>query len=116
MQFTDVLIESLKPQSRRYDLSEINSKDFIIRVLPLDQKFWKFIYHYVGKKKWMALYSYPEMFLAETRKLYNQASGRLTNNQSPAIVRYHISLEIHCVFIMIELICEFIEQWLKSLK
>lgn len=38
MQFTNKLIQSLKPKSQRYDVHEVDGKGFVIRVFSSGQK------------------------------------------------------------------------------
>ncbi|MBS0351254.1 MAG: tyrosine-type recombinase/integrase [Proteobacteria bacterium] len=117
MQFTDALIKSLKPQSRHYDLFEVNSKSFVIRVFPSGQKSWGFIYRYGGKKKWMTLGVYPETSFTEAKNRHSQALNRLVNGLDPAaITQYPIPPETRYSFTINELIRKYIEQWPKPLK
>lgn len=116
MQFTDKLIKTLKPKADRYDLRENSGKGFMIRVFPSGQKSWGFIYNFEGKKKRMTFGNYPEMSLADARKLHSKALSILTNGKDPAQVKRNQLLEARMSQTVNELINEYLEKWAKPRK
>ncbi len=116
MQFTDKLIKTLKPKLDRYDKRENSGKGFMIRVFPSGQKSWGFIYQFEGKKKRMTFGNYPEMSLADARKIHSRALSTLTNGKDPAQVKRIQLLEARMSQTVNQLINEYLEKWAKPRK
>lgn len=116
MQFTDKLIKALKPKSSRYDVREGNGKGFVMRVFPSGQKSWGFIYHFAGKKRRVTFGNYPDMSLAEARKLHSKALNVLANGKDPGLIKQSEKLEARTSQTVQDLINEYLEKWAKPRK
>lgn len=116
MQFTDKLIKSLKPKTDRYDVREGNGKGFVVRVFPSGQKSWGFIYHFAGQKKRMTFGSYPEISLAEARKIHTNAISMLVKGKDPAVMKQNALLEARTSLTVRDLVTEYMEKWAKPRK
>lgn len=59
MSLTDVLIRSLKPESRAYKRADAGG--LYLEVRPTGAKLWRFKYRYLGRDNRIALGPYPDV-------------------------------------------------------
>lgn len=85
MSLTDVLIRSLKPESRPYKRADAGG--LYLEVRPTGAKLWRFKYRFFGKDNRIALGAYPEVRLAEARQLRDEASRKLRDGIDPLAER-----------------------------
>ncbi len=81
VKFTDMLLKSLKPKVRKYQIRETTG--FAIRVAPTGSKTFLFIYESAGKRKEINLGSYPAVSISEARNKYNEASISRARGEDP---------------------------------
>ena len=85
MSLTDVLIRSLKPESRAYKRADASG--LYLEVRPTGAKLWRFKYRFLGKDNRIALGAYPEVRLAEARQLRDEARRKLRDGVDPLAER-----------------------------
>ena len=85
MSLTDVLIRSLRPESRPYKRADAGG--LYLEVRPTGAKLWRFKYRYLGKDNRIALGAYPEVRLAEARQLRDEAKRKLREGIDPLAER-----------------------------
>lgn len=90
MSLTDVLIRSLKPESRAYKRADAGG--LYLEVRPTGAKLWRFKYRYLGKDNRIALGPYPEVRLAEARQLRDEARRKLRDGIDPLAERKRVKL------------------------
>ena len=81
MSLTDVMIRSLKAESRPY--SRTDAGGLYLEVRPSGAKLWRFKYRFLGKANRIALGAYPEVRLAEARQLRDDARRKLRDGIDP---------------------------------
>lgn len=116
MKFTDKHIKHLPLKAERYDMREANGKGFMIRVFPSGQKSWGFIYHFEGRKRRITFGNYPELTLAEARRMHSQALNLLANGTDPGAAKQHDRAEARTSLTVNDLITEYMEKWAKLRK
>lgn len=116
MQFTDKLIKSLKPRPERYDFREGNGSGFMVRIFPSGQLSWGFVYHFEGKKRRMTFGSYPDLSLADARKMHANAVNILAKGKDPAQLKQSAALEARISQTVNDLINEYMVKWAKARK
>ena len=89
--FTDIQIKSLKPKDKPYQVRE--GKGFGIRVFPSGKKTFFFAYKFHGRQRMMTLGSYPELKLAEARKIFRAARELLAKGTDPLEAKHDERLE-----------------------
>lgn len=72
---------------RRTDFWDEGTKGFGVRVTADGTKTFTYLYYYRGKKKRFSLGRFPEIGLAEARRLYEAAKGELAQGYDPAAER-----------------------------
>jgi len=65
MALSDAKARNAKPKQKAYKLSDANS--LYLLVVPAGGKYWRFDYRYEGKRKTLALGTYPEVSLLQAR-------------------------------------------------
>ena len=85
VKLTALYVEKLKaPQAGRLEIWDTEQRCFGIRVTQNDVKTWTLKYKYRGRQRRMVLGYYPEVSLAEARKLAQKKLGELANGDDPA--------------------------------
>jgi len=82
---TDVQIRQAKPGERQYKLPD--GRGLYVLVKPTGSKLWRFDYRFAGKRKTLALGSYPDVKLSEARKRHSEARNVLANGRDPSLER-----------------------------
>jgi hypothetical protein len=78
-------VEKLKaPQAGRLEVWDTEQRCFGIRVTQNDVETWTLKYKYRGRQRRMVLGYYPEMSLAEARKLAQKKLGELAKGDDPS--------------------------------
>jgi integrase len=117
MKFTDKYIQSLKPESKRYELREGGGDGFAIRCAPSGKKSWLYFYHFEGKKRRMTLGEYPVVCLAEARKRHRDAmTALMTHGKDQASALMQQKLTDRTALTVNFLAAEYLEKWAKPRK
>lgn len=82
---TDAKIRSVKPKSASYKLAD--SGGLYLLVKPGGGKLWRFDYRFAGKRKTLALGTYPKRSLAEARRARDDAKEELEQRVDPSETR-----------------------------
>ncbi|UOR16735.1 tyrosine-type recombinase/integrase [Qipengyuania aquimaris] len=85
MAFTDVALRALKPKEKPYKRAD--ERGLYIEVMPNGSKLWRVKYHLHGVEKRQSLGRYPDVPLAEARKLRDGAKALVAAGKDPAIER-----------------------------
>lgn len=85
MPFTDVALRALKPAEKSYKRAD--GHGLYIEVMPNGSKLWRVKYRLHGREKRQSLGRYPDVSLAEARKLRDQARALVSAGKDPAIER-----------------------------
>lgn len=81
MPLTDVAIRRIKPKSKPYKLYD--GGGLFLWVQPNGGKWWRYEYRFLGKRKLLALGTYPETSLADARERHKSARQSLAANIDP---------------------------------
>lgn len=81
MTFTDKYLKALKPREKQYYIREKHG--FAVRVLPSGVITFLYIYTLNGKRRQMNLGNYPTTKLADARKKFLDAAGRVAEGNDP---------------------------------
>lgn len=81
MPLTDVAIRGAKPKAKSYKLYD--GGGLFMWVQTNGGKWWRYEYRFLGKRKLLALGTYPETTLGEARDLHKQARKMLKNGIDP---------------------------------
>ena len=81
MKFTDPFVRSLRTEKKLEDVRE--GAGFGIRVFRTGTKTFFFNYTFDGKRRFLNLGEYPACSLADARKKYREAQGKLDKNIDP---------------------------------
>ena len=117
--FTDRAISALRPESRRYEVSEKNTRGLWLRVSPSGVKTFYFRYRYRGKNKGMMLGSYGavtepgKISLAKAHKLHADARALLKEGKDPADLKQSKIAEEKRAGTISQLADEYIERHAK---
>lgn len=79
---TATAVNQAKPKDKPYKLSDEKGLYLFIQVG--GGKLWRFDYRYCGKRKTLAIGSYPDLSLAEAREKLSKARNLLANEVDPA--------------------------------
>ena len=82
---TDVQVRQAKPQESPYKLTD--GKGLYLVVTAGGSKLWRYDYRFGGKRKTLALGSYPDVKLSEARKRHGEARETLAQGRDPAAER-----------------------------
>lgn len=85
MALTELKIRAAKPQEKSYKLAD--EKGMYLLVQPSGGKLWRFDYRYEGKRKTLALSSYPEVTLADARGRRDAARRILAKGDDPGAIK-----------------------------
>lgn len=81
MPLTDVAIRRIKPKAKPYKLYD--GGGLFLWVQPKGGKWWRYEYRFLGKRKLLALGTYPEVSLADARESHKAARQSLAANIDP---------------------------------
>lgn len=81
MPLSDVEIRNAKPQEKNYKLTD--GKGLYLLLTTTGGKLWRFDYRYAGKRKTLALGSYPELSLSKARDKRTAAREQIANDIDP---------------------------------
>lgn len=79
---SDSKIKSLKPSEKTYRISD--HEGLCIEIKPTGVKLWRYRYRFLGKASMLGLGEYPELSLAEARKLKDEMKALLKAGTDPA--------------------------------
>lgn len=82
---TDIKLRSLKPRSTVYRVAD--SAGLAIEVRSNGGRYWRFRYRHAGKSKMLSFGAYPEVTLAEARRLRDEARKTLREGTDPSVRR-----------------------------
>lgn len=82
MKLTDTKLRTLKPTGKVQKLSD--GGGLYIHVSPAGGKLWRVFYRFEGKQKTLALGKYPEVSLADARKLRDEARALIAQGVDPS--------------------------------
>lgn len=85
MPLTDTAIRNAKPRDDLYRLQD--AAGLYLRVLPAGGKYWRWDYRYAGKRKTLALGTYPDVSLAAARTRRDAARRLLANGADPGVAK-----------------------------
>lgn len=81
MSLTDVAIRGSKPKDKAYKLYD--GGGLFLWVQPSGGKWWRYEYRFLGKRKMLALGTYPEVSLADARERHKEARKNVAANIDP---------------------------------
>jgi len=90
MAFTDVALRALKPKDKPYKRTD--ERGLYIEVMPGGSKLWRVKYRLHGVEKRQSMGRYPEVSLADARKLRDEARALVSAGKDPAIERRQAKL------------------------
>ena len=82
IKLTDTKLKALKPSGKVQKLSD--GGGLYIHVSPAGGKLWRLFYRFDGKQKTLALGKYPEVSLADARKLRDEARALIAQGVDPS--------------------------------
>ncbi|MBL3529609.1 MAG: tyrosine-type recombinase/integrase [gamma proteobacterium endosymbiont of Lamellibrachia anaximandri] len=82
---TDLMVRRLKPGKKVFRVSD--GKGLFLQVEPSGSKYWRMAYRYLDKQKQLALGVYPEVTIAEARRLREAARQQLRDGKDPSLER-----------------------------
>jgi hypothetical protein len=85
MPLKDMEIRTLKAGDRIYKRTD--ERGLYLEVRPNGSKLWRFKYSYNGKDKWIAFGSYPEVGLADARRMRDAARRKVQAGTDPVTER-----------------------------
>ena len=85
--FTDTFLRHLRPQAKRYDVTDPGRRGFQVRVFPSGQKSFQFRYHHHGITRRLTLGPYPAVALAEAHFAHAEAVKLLSLGRDPFTIR-----------------------------
>ena len=84
MPLTDVAIRKAAPAAKPHKLAD---GDGLYLLVNTAGKYWRFDYRFAGKRKTLALGTYPDIGLADAREKLKDARRLLANDTDPAMVK-----------------------------
>lgn len=94
MPLTDVALRRLKPKAKPYKLYD--GGGLFLWVQPNGGKWWRYEYRFLGKRKLLALGTYPEVSLAAARESHKAARQSLAANIDPNEAKKEIKRSLPC--------------------
>ncbi|MEL4071765.1 integrase arm-type DNA-binding domain-containing protein [Ochrobactrum sp. GPK 3] len=83
MALTDIAIRNAKPTGKAYKLSD--AYGLYLLVGPTGSRRWRYDYVFAGKRKTLALGSYPEVSLSDARKARDKAKHSISEGDDPLV-------------------------------
>jgi integrase len=80
---SDTLIRNAKSSERPVKLAD--SGGLYLSVMPNGGRYWRFDYRFLGKRKTLALGTYPDVLLAKARARHQDARRHLSEGVDPAV-------------------------------
>lgn len=90
MPLTDIAIKKAQPRDKPYKLTDGEGMYLLVTSTG---KYWRMDYRYLGKRKTLALGTYPTVTLADARDRKNTARKTLSNGVDPSNLKKEIRLE-----------------------
>ncbi|MFY0692380.1 MAG: integrase arm-type DNA-binding domain-containing protein [Paracoccaceae bacterium] len=81
MPLSDTQIRNAKPQSKAYKLSDFDGLFLLIN--PNGSKLWRMKYRVQGKEKLLSIGKYPDVSLADARRIKEEARSALAEGRDP---------------------------------
>lgn len=78
---SDAKIRAIKPRAKPFKQADFDGLYLLIN--PKGSKLWRFKYRWHGKEKLLALGKYPDVTLADARRLRDEARGLVANGVDP---------------------------------
>ena len=91
MPLTDIAIKKAQPRDKPYKLTDGEGMYLLVTSTG---KYWRMDYRYLGKRKTLALGTYPTVTLADARDRKNTARKTLSNGVDPSNLKKEIRLEL----------------------
>lgn len=85
MPLTDTTTKQAKPAAKPYKLSD--EKGMFLLINPSGSKLWRFDYRFEGKRKTLALGSYPDISLKQARIYRDDARQLIASGTDPGELR-----------------------------
>jgi len=85
MPLNDAKAKNAKPREKTYRLSD--ERGMYLEVSPKGGKYWRLAYRFDGKRKLLALGTYPDVSLATARDLRDDARRQLTRGVDPSAAK-----------------------------
>jgi len=82
---SDAKIRAIRPKTKPFKQSDFDGLYLLIN--PSGSKLWRFKYRWHGKEKLLALGKYPDVSLAQARRLRDEARGQVASGDDPAALR-----------------------------
>lgn len=82
---TDAKIRNIKPQARPFNVTD--GDGLFLYVQTNGSKCWRYGFRYLGKRKTLALGTYPEMSLARARELLAEARTHVAAGRDPCALK-----------------------------
>lgn len=82
---TDTAIRKAKPREKAYKLGD--AAGLYLYIMPSGYRSWRWKYRYGGKEKRLVFGSYPDVTLAEARRLREDAARQLRSGVDPSLHR-----------------------------
>ncbi len=82
MPLSDIKIRSLKPRDKAYKVSDFEG--LFVLVKPNGSKLWQFKYRLLGKERLLSIGAYPDVSLAQARKIKEDARALVTAGDDPS--------------------------------
>jgi hypothetical protein len=90
---TATAVKQAKPQDKQYKMTEGGGMYLLIK--PSEGKYWRYNYRFVGKRKTLALGTFPEISLADARKRHIAARELLARHVDPGEQKKIEKLMLH---------------------
>ena len=82
---SDAKIRAIRPKTKPFKQSDFDGLYLLIN--PSGSKLWRFKYRWHGKEKLLALGKYPDVSLAQARRLRDEARRQVASGDDPAALR-----------------------------
>lgn len=82
---TEATLRALRPRSRVY--RKADSAGLCVEVHPSGARYWRFRYRFAGRANMISLGVYPEVSLAQARRLRDAERSKLRNDTNPSAER-----------------------------
>lgn len=117
--FTDRYVRTLKPQDKRYMVSEPNAHGqgtLAVRVTPSGTRSFVYVYKHGGRTRFMTLGTYPEMSVAQAHEAFGRANAQREQGFDPAVPLVAARAEARRAPTVAQLVELYLEEWAKPRK